>query len=65
MKERDSLEDAFEDLKEKIERMTINCKVELDEVVELQVEVAAFYKVLKSKCDKSELESPLISFENL
>ena len=42
--------------------MTLTCKAELDEVVELQVEVAAFYKVLKSKCDRRDLESP---FEDL
>lgn len=38
--------------------MTVNKPVEINEVVELQVEFATYYEVLKSKCDKRDLESP-------
>lgn len=48
------LEDEFEDLKEKIEYMTINSKAEVDEAVELQQEVATYCEVLRAKCDEAE-----------
>ena len=45
------LEDAYEDLKERIEQMTVNPQLDMGPAVDLQVEVAAFCKILKGQCD--------------
>ena len=57
------LEDVFEDLKEKIEYMTINSKAEVGEAVELQEEVSSFCEVLRAKCDKVKNSDALLDLK--
>ena len=49
MTKTEDLEEAFENLKEKIEFMTINTQADVGPPVELQLEFAAFCKVLTTK----------------
>ena len=60
----EELEDAFEDLKERIESATINAQADVGPAVMLQQEVAAFNKVLRSKCEKVNYDHPLVDMKD-
>ena len=58
MTETEDLEEAFEDLKERIEFLTINAQADVGPAIELQDEFAAFCKVLKTRCNQSNFDQP-------
>ena len=63
MTKTEDLEDAFENLKERMEFLTINTQADVGSVVELQEEFAAYCEVLKTKCDEDVNDDSLEDFQ--
>lgn len=56
----EDLEEAFEDIKEKIEHITVNAQADVGPALELQEEFAAYCQALKAECDKRDDDEPLM-----
>ena len=55
----EDLEEAFEDIKEKIEHITVNTQADVALALELKEEFATFYQALTAECEKSDDDEPL------